>query len=158
MDLLTHLANARQAAKNNAAARKNTQLFRFDWRSTGWTFVVGYPAACSALGIKENTLRSRLSTTNNKYMLKRVNPIHGEYDALTVSAIPLAKVPAGVRGLVAREVDWERLGAEAPGYDAAVQAGKLAFPTGTTLAPPARTVPKQTNRRTREKPQSKLPK
>lgn len=154
MDLLEHLANARQAAKNNAAARRDTQIFKFDWRATGWQFVVGYAAACSVLGVKENTLRSRLSTTKNKFILKRVNPIHGEYDILTVSTISFAKVPSNVRGRVAREVDWERLGQEAPGYEEAMRAGAIAFPkrgVGTTLASPAKTVPKRTNRRTGEK-------
>jgi len=140
MDLFEHLAHARQAAKTKAAANRTTQVFRMDWRSAGCEFVVGYKAICQRLGIKETSLRTRLSTTKNRYSLRRVNPVHGEYDIVTVSKVSTAKIPKKQRGRVAKQIDWSRLGSEAPG-----------FPSGTDLTESAKTMPKDANRDTDEK-------
>ena len=116
MDLLTHLANARQALKNATAKRRLTQPFLFNWRSAESEIVIGWAVAASLLRIKETTLGVRLSRTKNNYSMKKINPVSGEEDILTVSRITPEAAAKRLRGRPLKaEPDWERLGSEAPG-------------------------------------------
>jgi hypothetical protein len=85
VELKDHLTTARQVHRSKAAQRRASQLFRLAWRSSASETVTGFTAVCARLGVKETTLRARLSASKNAFALKRVNPLTGEPDILVVS-------------------------------------------------------------------------
>lgn len=137
MELFQHLIKAREAQRTKAAKRRASQVFEFNWRSTGSEYVLGWPAAAALLNMKESSLAARLSTGKGKHCVRTANPVHGEQDVLTVSRMSNAKAENRMRGRPAKFIDRARLG---DGFD-----------DGIDLAPPARTMPKTRNRRTDDK-------
>lgn len=111
MEITEHLARARKAHTVKATERRNRQMFQLAWRSSEPEHIVGWEQVCSRLNLKENTLRSRLSTGKGTVTLKRVNPLTGEPDMLTVSRLTFAEVKPR-RGRPPLRVDLERLGVE----------------------------------------------
>lgn len=134
MNLYEHLSKARETHQTKAAKRRASQVFEFNWRSTGSEYVLGWPKAAALLNIKESSLAARLSTGKGNHCVVTTNPIHGERDILTVSRMTTAKAQNRMRGRPVKFVDRARLGVE--------------FEDGTFLAPPASAVPKTRNRRT----------
>lgn len=112
MELVAHLAKAREAAKTAAERRKATQVFQFHWRSSESEYIVGWASACALLGMKENSLAVRLSASKNSYVIKRTNPLTGEPDILTISRVSFDKAKKALRGRPPKQVDLERLGTE----------------------------------------------
>jgi hypothetical protein len=143
MDNLSAITKARRVRAELVAK----QRFELSWRSSGESELLTLEQLCALLNLKPQSVRVYLANGRDSFSVTRNNPVTGEPDILTITRhCPLAK-PKRPRGRPNKRTQYEadpRLGSE--------------FQTGTTLAPPARTVPKQTNRRTREKPQSKLPK
>lgn len=115
MELHTHLQKARAAKQKHCQQRRASQIFEFNWRSTGSEFVTGWKTAAALLHMKESSLAVRLSSSKNNFQVTRVNPQHGEPDILTVSRVAPVKAKKP-RGRPPKQQDWERLGSEAPGY------------------------------------------
>lgn len=111
MDLEEHLARARAAHKTQAAKRRAAQMFELAWRSSSPEYIVGWELVAKRLGIKEATLRSRLSSGGGKYSCKRVNPVTGELDILDVRRREVISVQPK-RGRPAKFIDRQRLGIE----------------------------------------------
>jgi len=87
------IKKANRARRAQAKAQRDSQEFLFSWRSTGSEIVVGYAVAAERLGMKESSLRSRLSYYRNQYCIARVNPVTDELDALTVTRRQIVKEP-----------------------------------------------------------------
>ena len=84
MEVKQLILKANEARRAQAKAQRDSQEFLFTWRSTGAEIVVGYSVAAARLGMKESSLRSRLSYYQNQYNVARVNPVTNELDVLTV--------------------------------------------------------------------------
>jgi hypothetical protein len=114
--------------------------------------IIGWWALAKRLGISDKTIRVYFSNSKTKgsFVCKKLyyNPTTGVDDLLRVTRVRVAlEEPQRLRGRPNKRLQYEtdpRLGSE--------------FSTGTHLAPPAKTVPKRTNRRTATNVPSKLPK
>lgn len=121
-----------------ARERRESQIFTLSWRGGGALQIVGYAALARYLRLKEASLPVLFSRGGGaSFELARPNPLHGETDVCTVVR-QLQKKTIKKRGRPAKHGPHStdpRLGIE--------------------LAGDASAVPKETNRRRREK--SKLP-
>lgn len=130
------IETARLARLSQIAA----QRYVITWRGNSESEQLTLEELCAKLRLTKHSVRCYLARGSGSFTARGTNPLTNELDAFTVTRIAPAKEKRP-RGRPPKLIDWERLGSEAP-YN----------PSGTSLTPPAKTVPKTRNRRTGEKP------
>lgn len=139
MDHSQRLELARQVYE----ARKEETQYLVTWRGGGehqiYSGNAGFAELTALLGVTAGSLYNYLCG-KGIHNFTGTNPTTGETDIGTVTKVKPPAKPKRPRGRPRKVIDWERLGSEAPNH-----------PSGTALAPPAKTMPKDRNRCTDEK-------